>query len=50
MRIIRKGIFNKVTILKEETMKENKDGTHIGELLLAAFLHAFVKNFMSEEL
>lgn len=35
---------------EEETMKENKDGTHIGELLLATFLHAFVKNFMSEEL
>ena len=31
-------------------MKENKDGTHIGALLLATFLHAFVKNFMSEEL
>ena len=23
---------------EEETMKENKDGTHIGELLLATFL------------
>ena len=30
-------------------MKENKDGTHIGELLLATSLHALVKNFMSEE-
>ena len=24
---------------EEETMKENKDGTHIGELLLATFLY-----------